>query len=82
MSAGFSFARWLLPLREKGLRLAQQMQVGPCMPVGTQLQTAAVGPTSVPTGRLSHFDHVPHRPVAAVAARHHAQAAVVDVSTR
>ena len=36
------------------------MQVGARIPVGIQLQKAAVGPTSVPTWRLSHLgdDHV------------------------
>jgi hypothetical protein len=38
----------------KGVRLAQKMQVGPCIPVETQLQKAEVGPTSGPTWRLSH----------------------------
>ena len=40
---------------EQGVRLAQQMQVGPCMPVGIHLEKAEVGPTSGPTWRLSHF---------------------------
>ena len=31
------------------------MQVGPCIPMGTQVQKAEVGPTSGPTWRLSHF---------------------------
>ena len=31
------------------------MQVGPCIPVGIQLEKAAVGPTSGPTWRLSHL---------------------------
>jgi hypothetical protein len=30
---------------EKGVRLAQKMQVGPCIPVGIQLEKAEVGPT-------------------------------------
>jgi hypothetical protein len=42
-------------LIEKGVRLAQKMQVGPCIPVGIQRLRAAVGPTSGPTWRLSHF---------------------------
>jgi hypothetical protein len=42
-------------LREKGVRLAQQMEVGPCIPMGTQLGKAEVGPTSGPTGCLSHL---------------------------
>jgi hypothetical protein len=32
------------------------MQVGPCIPVGTQRQKAEAGPTSGPTRRLSHFE--------------------------
>ena len=40
---------------EKGVRLAQKMQVGPCTPAGIQLQKAGVGPTSGPTWRLSHL---------------------------
>jgi hypothetical protein len=32
----------------------KKMQVGPCIPVGMQLQKAEVGPTSGPTLRLSH----------------------------
>jgi hypothetical protein len=39
----------------KGVRLAQNMQVGPCIPVGIQLENAEVGPISGPTRRLSHF---------------------------
>ena len=31
------------------------MQIGPCIPVGVQLEKAAVGPTSGPTRHLSHF---------------------------
>jgi hypothetical protein len=31
------------------------MEVGPCIPVGIQLQRAEVGPTSGPTWRLSHL---------------------------
>ena len=41
---------------ENGVRLAQKMQVGPCIPVIIQLQKAEVGPTSGPTWRLSHLD--------------------------
>ena len=40
--------------REKGVRLAQKMQVGPCISVGIQLEKTEVGPTSGPTWRLSH----------------------------
>jgi len=32
------------------------MQVGPCIPVGLQLEKAEVGPTSGPTRRLSHLE--------------------------
>ena len=39
----------------KGVRLAQNVQVGPCIPVRIQLETAEVGPTSGPTRRLSHL---------------------------
>jgi hypothetical protein len=38
---------------EKGVRLANKMQVGPRIPVGIQLQKADVGPISGPTWRLS-----------------------------
>jgi len=40
---------------EKGVRLAQKMQVGPCIPVGIQLQKVGVGPSFGPTWRLSHL---------------------------
>ena len=40
---------------KKGVRLAQKMQVGRCIPVRTQLQKAEVGPTSGPTRHLSHL---------------------------
>ena len=46
---------------ENGVRLAQKMQVGPCISVGTQLLRAAVGPTSGPTWRLSHSVHTRRR---------------------
>jgi hypothetical protein len=50
---------------EQGVRLAQQMQVGPCIRVGIQLEKAEVGPTSGPTWRLSHLgiadERVPDR---------------------
>ena len=42
-------------LSEKGVRLAQRMQVGTCVPVGMQLQKAEVGQTSGPTWSLSHL---------------------------
>ena len=38
---------------ENGVRLAQNMQVGPCIPAGTQLGKAEVGPASGPTRRRS-----------------------------
>jgi hypothetical protein len=41
-----------------GVRSAQAMPVGPCIPVGIKLETAEVGPTSGPTWRLSHLLHV------------------------
>jgi hypothetical protein len=37
-------------------KLAQKVQVGPCIPVGMQLEKAEVGPTSGQTWRLSHLD--------------------------
>ena len=39
---------------EKGVRLAQTMQVRPRIPVGVWLENAEVGPKSGPTRRLSH----------------------------
>jgi hypothetical protein len=45
------------PPSEKCVRLAQKKQVGPCIPVGTQLQKAEVGPTSFSLGRLLHLRH-------------------------
>ena len=50
---------------EKGVRSAQKLQVGPCMPVGTQLELeqAEVGPTSWPTWRLSHLYPIEHEPM-------------------
>ena len=46
-------------LGEKGVRLAQKMQVGPCISAGTQLERAEVCPTSGPTRRLSHSGQAP-----------------------
>jgi hypothetical protein len=43
------------PLSENGVRLAQKMQVGPCITVRTQLEKAEVGPISGPTWRVSHL---------------------------
>ena len=40
---------------EKGVRLAQTMQVGPRIPMIIQVGKAAAGPTFGPTWRLSHF---------------------------
>ena len=40
---------------EKGVRLAQKTQAGPCVSVGTQRWKAGVGPTSGPTRRRSHL---------------------------
>jgi hypothetical protein len=48
---GALFGSW----SEKGDRLAQQMQVGPCIPVGMQLWKAVVGPTFGPTWQLSYL---------------------------
>jgi hypothetical protein len=39
---------------EKAVRLAQNVQVGPCIPVGKQIGKAEVGPTSGPTWCLPH----------------------------
>jgi hypothetical protein len=36
-------------------RLGQNMQVGPCIPAGIQLQKVGAGPTSGPTRHLAHF---------------------------
>ena len=46
-------ARPTYPPSEKGVRLAQRIEVGPCFPVGKQLERATVGPASGPTWRLS-----------------------------
>ena len=40
---------------EEGVRLAQKMRTGPCIPALTQLPKAEVGPASGPTRRLSHL---------------------------
>jgi hypothetical protein len=42
-------------LSEKGVRLAQKIQVAPCIPVGTLQWKAEVGPASGPAWRLSHL---------------------------
>ena len=42
-------------LSEIGVRLAQKVQVGWCIPVGIQLEKAEVGPISGPTWRVSHL---------------------------
>jgi hypothetical protein len=39
----------------QGVRPAQKMRVGPCTPVGIQLERARAGPTSGSTRRLSHL---------------------------
>jgi hypothetical protein len=44
-----------MPGRTKVVRLAQTVQVGPCIPVGRQLQKAGAGLTSGPTRRLSYL---------------------------
>ena len=41
----------------KGVRLAQKMQVEPCIPVGIQREKAEVGPTSGPAWRIYHLVH-------------------------
>jgi hypothetical protein len=41
--------------REKGLRLAQKMRVGPCILAEIHLKKAEVGPTSGPTRHLSYL---------------------------
>jgi hypothetical protein len=41
-------------LRGRGVRSAQTMQVGPCIPAGVPLQRAEVGPTSGPARYLSY----------------------------
>ena len=46
---------------EEGVRLAQKMRVGPCIPVGIQQEKAEVGPTSGPTWRFPHLRNT--RPV-------------------
>ena len=46
----------------KVVRLAQNMQVDPCIPLGIQLSKAEVGPTSGPTWRLPHFGREQTRP--------------------
>jgi hypothetical protein len=43
------------PSGENGGRVAQKMQVGPCIPVEIQLEKGEVGPTSGPTWRLCHL---------------------------
>jgi hypothetical protein len=48
---GALFGSW----SEKGVRLTQQTQVGPCIPVGVQLWKAVVSPTFGPTWQLSHL---------------------------
>ena len=41
------------------------MEVGPCIPVGIQREKAGVGPTSGPTGHISHLARVEgHGPLA------------------
>ena len=42
-------------LSEQGVRLAQKMQVGSCIPVEIRLEKAEVGPTSGLTWRFSYF---------------------------
>jgi hypothetical protein len=53
MAPSPGFMRRVASWSEKGVRLAQKMRVGPCIPAGIQLEKAGVGPTSGPTWRLS-----------------------------
>ena len=57
---------------ERGVRLAQKAQVGPCIPVGIQLQRAEVGPSSGPTRRP------PHLAVPVVDAQHAGQLPLIE----
>ena len=49
--------------------LAQNTQVGPCIPVGVQLEKAVVGPTSGPTWRFPHLCQT-RRQSFAISSRH------------
>jgi hypothetical protein len=55
---------------EKGVRLVQKIQVGPCIPAGKQLQRAEVGPTSGPTWHISHLGGLRRRALVDVDHRH------------
>ena len=51
-----------LRARTKGVRLAQKVQFGPCIPVGIQPCQAEVGPSSGPTPwRLASLSHLGER---------------------
>jgi hypothetical protein len=52
-----SAVRWCVELEREGVRLAQKIQVGPCIPVGKQLKKAKVCPTSGSTWRVSYLVH-------------------------
>jgi hypothetical protein len=54
-SAAAPVLGWCTAVSEKGVRLAQNMQIGLYIPVGIQLEKTKVGPTSGPTWRLSHL---------------------------
>jgi hypothetical protein len=47
------------PCSEKGVRLAQKMQVGPCILVGIQQYMPKLAQTSGPTWRLAHLRREP-----------------------
>jgi hypothetical protein len=51
----FSIGNQTSSLARKVSGWPKKMTVGPCIPVGMQLKKAAVGPTSGPTWRLSHY---------------------------
>jgi hypothetical protein len=59
MSWSNHFAWTTLRASEQGVMLVQKTQAGPRIPVGTQLEKAAVGPTSRPTWRLAHLWQTP-----------------------
>ena len=56
-------------LGEKGVRSAQNIQVGPCIPAGIAARAEA-GPISGPAWRLAHFGERPHVHVAERARLH------------
>ena len=52
----------------KGVRLAQKMQVGPCIPEGIQLEKAEGPPTPGPTWRLPHLRSSMYTPLSLASA--------------